>query len=459
MSRPPDQSSTPSPNSPPIPSFSNLPITPQNIRLAHSLISPYIHRTPLLTCQTLTTLASTAIPRSHPTGDVIAGAATPKINLFFKCENYQKIGAFKARGAYHAVLRLIERDGLEEARKRGVVSHSSGNHAQALSLSSSTFKIPAYIVMPSISTPSKIAATRALTDHVLFSGSTSQEREEKVQEVMGRTGAVLVPPYDHADVVLGQGTVAVEMEGQFAGRREGQVCAVHHVHDHGLDDEGGGVGQQGVEGEGDASDGGGGGGGGGGNNRFVRPAKQFHVIVAPCGGGGLLSGIASYFYDDDYDDDEEEKDDEKKRKKKKKNSSDDSDAAAAASVRLRSSSPNGSFQSTKKKKKKKKRRRRRPYIIGAEPSFQDADDARRSLASHPPARIPHVKSLTIADGLRTPLGPNVTWPVISHGHDEEEREQQRVDAWSRAPGLEAGEEGGGGIGRLLDLMVRKEKGK
>jgi threonine dehydratase len=103
--------------SPPSPSFSGLPLTPENVRLAHSLIKPYIHRTPLLTCQTLNNLAST--PR-HP------GGASPKINLYFKCENYQKIGAFKARGAFHTVIRLIEKLGLEEVKKRGVVTHSSG---------------------------------------------------------------------------------------------------------------------------------------------------------------------------------------------------------------------------------------------------------------------------------------------------------------------------------------------
>lgn len=135
MPEPPNNCS-PRSSSPPASSFSNLALTPQNIRAAHSLISPYIHRTPLLTCQTLSTLASNPTPRSNP-GDVgaAAAAAKPKINLVFKCENYQKIGAFKARGAYHAVLRLVERDGLETVRERGVVTHSSGEIFYPLSLS------------------------------------------------------------------------------------------------------------------------------------------------------------------------------------------------------------------------------------------------------------------------------------------------------------------------------------
>ncbi len=251
----------------------------------------------------------------------------------------------------------------------------AGNHAQALSLAAArTLPIPAYIVMPSISTPSKIAATRALTDHVIFSGSTSQEREERVRQVMSETGAVLVPPYDHADVVMGQGTVGVEMEGQFAGRREGQPCAVGF----GAGGSGAGVGGKGrVQG------------------RFVRPAKQFDVIVAPCGGGGLLSGIASYFFEEDEGDDENIDQQEEGER----------GFSGASTPAPGETSPT---------RPRRAGSRKTPYIIGAEPSFQEADDARRSLASDPPARIPHVKSLTVADGLRTPLGKDVTWPFISH---------------------------------------------
>jgi len=96
-----------------------LPLFPSSISTAHKRIQPYIHRTPLLTCKTLDHIASSPSPY-HP--DVTA----PKLNLFFKCENLQKIGAFKARGAHYAILHLIEAVGKEELKRRGVVTHSSG---------------------------------------------------------------------------------------------------------------------------------------------------------------------------------------------------------------------------------------------------------------------------------------------------------------------------------------------
>jgi threonine dehydratase len=92
-------------------------LTPESIKEAYSVIQPYIHRTPVLTSTTLDRIAST--PRQP-------GAATPRFRLFFKCENYQRIGAFKARGAFHAVKHLIKELGIEEVRRRGVVTHSSG---------------------------------------------------------------------------------------------------------------------------------------------------------------------------------------------------------------------------------------------------------------------------------------------------------------------------------------------
>jgi threonine dehydratase len=95
------------------------------------------------------------------------------------------------------------------------VSAMAGNHAQALALAASTFSVPGYIVMPTISTPSKIAGTKHYTDHIIFSGSTSQERESKVEEVIKETGAILVPPYDHPDIILGQGTAARELQEQY----------------------------------------------------------------------------------------------------------------------------------------------------------------------------------------------------------------------------------------------------
>ncbi|RPB13358.1 tryptophan synthase beta subunit-like PLP-dependent enzyme [Morchella conica CCBAS932] len=156
----------------------------------------HIHRTPVLTSTTLSALASTP---------------TTPITLLFKAENLQKIG----------------------------------NHAQALALAARTasqtrgFPIPAYIIMPHISTPSKIAATRSYGGILTFSGPTSTEREAATAEVQARTGAAYIPPYDHGDIILGQGTMALELQAQAA-----------------------------------------------------ELGYPLDAIVAPCGGGGMLSGVA-----------------------------------------------------------------------------------------------------------------------------------------------------------------------
>ena len=117
------------------------PLTPSSIRTAYTKINPYIHKTPLLTSTSLNAIASSPDPsaflsenppttfqpqsRSHNRVDGHSDA-TPRFRLWFKCENFQKIGAFKARGAFHAVCRLVEELGIEEVRRRGVVTHSSG---------------------------------------------------------------------------------------------------------------------------------------------------------------------------------------------------------------------------------------------------------------------------------------------------------------------------------------------
>lgn len=102
--------------------------TPQSIHSAYTLIQPYIHRTPLLTNQTLNTIASTPQSPESLTGTPFEGQppAHPKLRFFFKCENLQRIGAFKARGAFHALLRLVEERGADEVMRRGVITHSSG---------------------------------------------------------------------------------------------------------------------------------------------------------------------------------------------------------------------------------------------------------------------------------------------------------------------------------------------
>jgi threonine dehydratase len=110
--------------------------TPSSIASAHTLIKPYIHHTPLLTNRTLNTLASTSQTPELLKGTPYEGQepAKPIIRFFFKCENYQRIGAFKARGAFHALLRLVEREGEDVVRARGVVTHSSGTYAPCLCL-------------------------------------------------------------------------------------------------------------------------------------------------------------------------------------------------------------------------------------------------------------------------------------------------------------------------------------
>ena len=202
-------------------------------------------------------------------------------------------------------------------RSRNANPLSTGNHAQALALAARTLSIPAHIVMPSISTPSKISGTRAQGAILHFSGSTAAEREAVVADVMKDTGATLIPPYDHPHIMLGQGTMALEFEEEVAALLEEKPeLSVHHKHG-----EGNRKGQGGLD-----------------------------ALIAPCGGGGMLSGNAIYFHN----------------------------------------------TTTR--------------VFGAEPEFEGADDARRGVAAG--ERITSVKTLTIADGLRTPLGPH-TWNIIS----------------------------------------------
>ncbi|GKZ28234.1 hypothetical protein AbraIFM66950_000046 [Aspergillus brasiliensis] len=287
-------------------------LTPSAVHAAYSLIQPYVHRTPLLTCQTLNTIASAPQAPEALTGTPYEGQApaNPKFRFFFKCENYQRIGAFKARGAFHALLRLIAERGKEEVQKRGVITHSSGNHAQALALAAATLGVPAYIIMPSISTPSKIAGTKSHGAEVVFSGSTSVEREAVVADVQAKTGAIFIHPYDDANIICGQGTTAIELEEQY---RE-LLAEKPHL-------------------------------------SIRQGSEALDAVFTPIGGGGLNSGVATFFSD----------------------------------------------KSTK--------------VFGAEPSFEGADDCRRGLEAG--ERVPAVSTLTIADGLRTPVGL-LNWEVISN---------------------------------------------
>ena len=161
-------------------------LTMQSIREAHARIRDKIHRTPVMTSEVL---------------DGLAGN-----RLYFKCENLQKVGAFKARGATNAVFLLTD----AEAAK-GVVTHSSGNHAAALARAARLRGVPAYIVMPSNSPQAKQAAVRRYGGDVVLCEPTLAARESTARQVMERTGAVFIHPYDDLRVMAGQGTTAIEL--------------------------------------------------------------------------------------------------------------------------------------------------------------------------------------------------------------------------------------------------------
>ncbi len=160
-----------------------------DVLAAAERIAPHIHRTPVATCASI---------------DAIAGTT-----LIFKCENLQKVGAFKARGATNAVFSLSE----EEAG-RGVCTHSSGNHAAALARAAGLRGVPAYIVMPSSAPPVKKAAVAGYGAVITECEPTLEARETTLAVVQGRTGATFIHPYDDPRVIAGQGTAALELLDQ-----------------------------------------------------------------------------------------------------------------------------------------------------------------------------------------------------------------------------------------------------
>ena len=163
-----------------------MPLDLGRIRAAHERIRPYIKRTPVLTSSRL---------------DESSGAS-----LFFKCENFQKIGAFKARGATNAVFVLDD-----ATAKRGVATHSSGNHGTALARAAKLRKIPAHIVMPENSTKVKVRAVESYGGHVVFCEPTQSAREAACADVIAKTGATLIHSFENEDVMAGQGTAALEL--------------------------------------------------------------------------------------------------------------------------------------------------------------------------------------------------------------------------------------------------------
>lgn len=187
----------------------NLP-TFADIQKAHECIRPYIHRTPVMTSKSI---------------NEIVGA-----ELFFKCENLQKVGAFKFRGACNSVFSLSD----EEA-KNGVCTHSSGNHAAALALAARMRGVPAYIVMPENAPEIKKKAVAGYGAQITFCEPTQAARESTLKQVAQQTGATEIHPYNYFNVICGQGTAAKEL---------------------------------------------------------IEEIGELDVVMAPVGGGGLLSGTA-----------------------------------------------------------------------------------------------------------------------------------------------------------------------
>ena len=156
------------------------------IRAAHERIRPYIHRTPVLTSERL---------------DQVSGGS-----LFFKCENFQKIGAFKARGATNAVFALDN-----ATARRGVATHSSGNHGAAVARAAKLRGVSAHIVMPSNSAKVKVRAVESYGANIVFCEPTEAAREATCAEAIEKTGAMLIHSFENEHVMAGQGTAAVEL--------------------------------------------------------------------------------------------------------------------------------------------------------------------------------------------------------------------------------------------------------
>lgn len=165
--------------------MSNVP-TLGGIRNAKARIAQYIHRTPVMTCTTI---------------DDMVGAS-----LYFKCENFQKVGAFKARGALNTVLGLDD-----DLVARGVATHSSGNHAAALALAARIRGVPAYIVMPDSAPRVKKEAVSAYGAEITYCAPSLKDREAILAQVVARTGAVFVHPFNDYRIIAGQATAAFEL--------------------------------------------------------------------------------------------------------------------------------------------------------------------------------------------------------------------------------------------------------
>lgn len=181
-----------------------------DIRDTHERISIYINKTPVLTSDAINELAG--------------------CHVFFKCENLQKIGAFKARGGMNAVLSLSK-----EEQQKGITTHSSGNHAQAIALAAKAVGTKAYIVMPNNAPEIKKNGVKYLGGEIIECEPTLEARETTVQKIIDEKGATFIHPFNNYDVIAGQATAALEL---------------------------------------------------------IEQAGELNIVMAPVGGGGLLSGIA-----------------------------------------------------------------------------------------------------------------------------------------------------------------------
>lgn len=167
-------------------STSQTPPTFDDIKKAHQRIAEHAHRTLVLNSKQV----------DQKTGG----------RIFFKCENFQKVGAFKFRGASNAIFSLSEEDA-----KNGVATHSSGNHAQAVALAAKMRGIPAYVVMPDNAPKVKVKAVQSYGAEITFCESTLEARESTLEQVVEKTGATFIHPYNDARIIAGQGTSALEL--------------------------------------------------------------------------------------------------------------------------------------------------------------------------------------------------------------------------------------------------------
>jgi len=165
---------------------SALPVVLADIEAAAQRIEGHAHRTPVLTSSTI----------DRKTGG----------SVFFKCENFQRAGAFKFRGAFNALSKLSV-----DERRRGVLTFSSGNHAQAIALSGRLLSVPTVVVMPNDAPEVKVRATREYGAEVVLYDKHETTREALGKKISDERGLVTIPPYDHADVIAGQGTAALEL--------------------------------------------------------------------------------------------------------------------------------------------------------------------------------------------------------------------------------------------------------